>query len=233
MVRVLLETAYMGLGFKLPWVWEENTRSRTTTHHFWGSNRNIGSTYHMLIELYLDMDRCSNEVPLGIQHRVQFVVICLNQHHAESLESRLAFIHRRLSLRVNLRQVEFRVFNNVNLAGSQFVSWGVFCDHMVKEQALGLERAANPYRFIREIKMSPVKEGMFDCYDRENKLVCQTYASEINDILKTSECPVTFTVEPKNSMHFGGRAAATAYPAWAEKPFQDILTYKPQFEVPF
>jgi hypothetical protein len=117
------------------------------------------------------------------------------------------------------------LFNDVEtLKGRVFSSWGVFCDHLVKEQSLGTLRATGPYRYIRRIRPDPTQEGVFSCFDRDDNLICQTFAQEVNSILKCAECPVVFTGLARGIRDI-------AYPAWSENQFQPNLRYMVPFEV--
>lgn len=231
---VTLDDAYDALGFKPPWDWEERVRERHGKRYVLDmpyegdTDRRIGSSLHMLIELYLDLEKANRTVPVGARSKIKFCVICLNKQHAQGLRSHLAFLHQRLNKYVSLEQVEFTLFNDVDgIRGRLFPSWGVFCDHSVKEAAIGLERASGPYRYIRQIYPDPDQPNIFSCFDRDDNLICQTFGEEVNAILKSAECPIVFAgvASGRKSMR------DIAYPAWSENQFQPNLRYMVPFEV--
>lgn len=233
---MLLDDAYQALGLKPPWDHEERIRDRHEAQfakrvrmRTQGSyDRAIGSTQHMLIELYLDIERANRLVnPMSVG-KIKFLVVVLNKTMSRQLQQKLAFLHEQLNLYVSLKQVQFIPYHMMeSLRGKKFPSWGVFCDNSVKENILDLERANGPYRYIREIHPSPTMEDVFDCSDRDANLVCSVVKSEVNDILAVAECPITFTTAPLATSGY----KPVSYPAWAKDEFLSSLIYRMPFQV--
>ena len=238
-----LDDAYQALGLKPPWEHEERIRDRHAAQFAkqlrartqQSYDRAIGSTQHMLIELYLDLEQANRTVSPTDIGKIKFLVVVLNESMANSLRQQLAFLHSQLKLYVSLSQVKFLPYNKMeSLRGSRLPSWGVFCDNSVKENILDLDRPSGPFRYIRRLvaKQNISMGGFhgvpeeFEAFDRDDNLVCRLPNLEINDILKGAECPIIMGVG-----HTARNYEPVSYPAWSEDHFQSTLNYKPQFKV--
>ena len=237
-----LDEAYEDLGLKPPEEWEEHVRERHASHYSKqrklvaeeAYDRRIGSTTHMLVELYLDLEKANRTVsPMSVT-KIRFVVMCLNKTHAAELKRQLAWLHQQLGLYVNLGQVEFLSFNATNLSGRRYPSWGIFCDHHVKENFNGefQQRATGPYRYIRSLKAGHIGPAMnysqptVQAYDRDDNLVCSMPMGEVNDVLKTCECPIQLDLG-NGSVNY----SPVTYPAWSEGAIKSTINYTLAFNV--
>jgi hypothetical protein len=234
---VTLDDAYTRLGLKPPWEWEERVRERhdaryATQRKVVGAtayDRRIGSTLHMLIELYLDMEKANRTVSPMVVTKIKFLVMCLNKGHAKEMKNQLAWLHQQLPLYVNLGQADFIPFNAESVRGRRFPSWGIFCDHHVKEQVSGGDRATGPFRYIRRMTAGDSilgYDGTVNAFDRDENLVCTMPFTEVNDVLKVAECPILLDLG-------GGSVDYTpvSYPAWADGAVSSCINYTQAFQV--
>ena len=236
-----LDDAYQALGLKPPWDHEERVRERhdaqsakrlgAVTQQSY--DRAIGSTQHMLIELYLDLERANRTISPMDVGKINFLVVVLNKVMAEELKRKLTFLHSQLNLYVNVDQVRFMPHNRLEaLRGHRkFPSWGIFCDNSVKENVLDLDRPSGPFRYIRRLQAintigqwSGITEE-WEAFDRDNNLVCRLPNLEINEILKGSECPIVMGIAS------GPTYDPVAYPAWSEEPILSLINYKSPFQL--
>lgn len=156
----------------------------------------IGTTTRMLIELYLDLVEASDRVGYGNLHRLRFVVVCRNLSDVALLRTRLKDIHGVLKMGVDVACVSF--FPHDGSADwfrqVSYCTWGVFCDHAVKEAA-GNERIFGPQALVRSV-LQVRKPGRFKCHyearDRDGELVCNLTPSGMDDLVNHSTCPVHF-----------------------------------------
>jgi hypothetical protein len=183
----------------------------------------------MLIELYLDLEKANRTVSPMVVTKIKFLVVCLNKNHAEMMKRQLAWLHQQLQLYVNLEQVDFTPFNAESVRGRRFPSWGIFCDHHVKEQANNGNRATGPFRYIR--RMTAEAHGsMYDqtvnAYDRDDNVICTMPFTEVNDVLKVAECPIRLDLGGGSSNY-----TPVAYPAWSEGAVKTCINYTQAFQV--
>jgi hypothetical protein len=239
---VTLDEAYAALGLRPPWDWEEYVRERHAAHYpkqrkliaEGAYDRRIGSSTHMLVELYLDLEKANRTVSPMAVTKIRFVVNCLNKKHAQALKQQLALLHAQLGLYVNLDQVEFMSFNATNVRGRRYPSWGIFCDHFVKENYDGefSQRATGPYRYIRRLKASVIglamnySEPTIQAYDRDDNLMLSMPMSEVNDVLKSSECPIELDLGNGSANY-----SSVSYPAWSEGVIKNTIHYTLAFNV--
>lgn len=227
-----LDDAYARLGLKPPWEWEEHVRERHDARYAnqrkvvgaTAYDRRIGSTLHMLIELYLDLENANRTVSPMVVTKIKFLVMCLNKGHAKEMKAQLAWLHQQLQLYVNLEQVDFTSFNAESLRGRRFPSWGIFCDHFVKEQTNGADRATGPFRYIRQ--MTAVADGAVIAKDRDDNVVCTMPFTEVNDVLKVAECPILLDLG-NGSVNY----TPVSYPAWADGAVRACINYTQAFQV--
>lgn len=164
--------------------------------------RGIGTSAHMLIELYLDM-YAARSAQFG---RPQFLVECLHPEQGSYLREWLETIHGALDLDVSLDCVQFfpRKKNLDILRGRVWYSWAVFCDHSVKEEnAYHVERNVGPYGLIR--RLSPEKgrkHPFWKAYDRDGRFIVALTEEGKSELMDTATCPITL-----------GGVRPTTYPA--------------------
>jgi hypothetical protein len=199
-----------------PWDWEDKMRRHDAFPR--ETNRRIGSTTSMLIELYLDLDSAHREISPIHYDRIQFAVICQNPSMTMGF---LHWIHQKLNLSVNLHKVDWGSSQELAKKRGRFLpSWGVFCDHHVKEISLGTERPYGPFRYIRALTERPVTR-IFDAFDRDGNLILTVPHEEVNDILRIAECPIQLKVK--------GSKNPVVYPAWSESPLAQQIQHKELF----
>jgi len=189
--RMLLREAYERLEWDTPLAFER-AGLRTAAAHGHGP-RNVGTSAHMLIELYLDMERA---------HRVggyqvgapEFVVLCKDPAQGRYLRRWLQTIHGTLQLDVDVSRVRLLPLdmNMDRLRGVQFYSWAVFCDHAIKDN--DRERNLGPYRLVRKVE----KEGedRWVAYDRDANRVCRLTKKGMDDLANATTCPLTIEERP-------------------------------------
>jgi len=150
--------------------------------------RNLGTSAHMLVELYLDMDRSLRIGGLRTPP-ANFLVVCRNGESGRYLRNWLATIHASLALNVDLARVHFFGLgqNPDRLGGQVWYSWAIFCDHFVKER-FGLERNIGPYRLVRSIE--PL-DGVWVARDRDDEILCHLTAKGMNEVADAATCPYT------------------------------------------
>lgn len=145
---------------------------------------NIGTSAHMLIELYLDMAADHHTKP------AQWLVVCADTGDAKYLRKWLGRIDDELQLPVQVDRVLFFPLvpgNAEILRGYTWYSWAIFCDHSVKEND-GHERNLAPYRFVRSVE--PV-DGFWIARDRDHDVVCHLTNEGMNELVDAATCPVT------------------------------------------
>lgn len=172
------------------------------------SARMAGTTTHMLVELYLDLERALRSVGLSDEHKVKFLLVCLDRSQAHRLRDLLRDIHQCLGLDVDLRQVTYfpHEASDVLLRGSRYYSWGVFCDHSVKERE-GRLRNVGPYGLVRTIAF--LRRDRYEALDRDGRRVCVLTYEGKEGLLDNATCPVTFKGAERTS--------PTTFGAW-ERP---------------
>lgn len=235
-----LDDAYQALGLKTPWDHEERIRERHEQRYAkelqarpqQSYDRAIGSTQHMLIELYLDVEKANRTVSPMLTPKISFLVVTLHRDMAEELKRKLTWLHSQLKLYVNLEQVRFVPHNMADsLRGRKFPSWGVFCDNSVNENVAHRDRPTGPFRYIRKLVAQTMSNGtkQYEAYDRDDSLLCTLTDSEINEILKDAECPIVLNTGllTPSSLHY----KPVAYPAYSEEPFLTFIHHKAPFDV--
>jgi hypothetical protein len=187
----------------VPFERDEDTIIRRSVQGF--ESRCIGSTTHMLIELYLDLADAFREVALWDRHRIRFLVVCLSCYQGRQLRKLLEQIHRVLDQDVILDRVNF--FPEASdarwLSGSEWYSWGVFCDHAVKEKH-DLKRSTGPYRLVRSLER---ELSTWTARDRDGGLVCHLTDDGMRELVDASPCPITYCPDPQ--------VLPVTYPAWS------------------
>ena len=198
-----LEEAYERIRLKSPLSFERSATGAPLAFQF--GARRIGSSVHMLVELYLDLADAVQEVGLQDRHRVRFLVVCLHRDQGIYLREALHGIHGVLEADVDLyRQVTFFPENaNPNrLRGLDWYSWGIFCDHAVKERQ-DLDRSLGPYRLVRSLERG---NKAWTTRDRDGRVVCHLTDDGMRELVDATPCPVTYRPHPK--------VPPVTYPAW-------------------
>lgn len=207
-----LHEAYERLGLLSP-VEHERTASRRMVFPDGTESapRRTGASMRTIVEMYLDHERAVRSVGYVNSHKVKFLFVCLGSEHGEILRRYLREVHEVLDLDVDPAQVRFFPHDgNANaVRGTRYRTWGVFCDHTVKERQ-GFERPLGPYGLVRTIRGQ--QDGIFAALDRDDRLVCKLTEKGSHDLISHSTCPVHFQPAPDVS--------STTYPAWERK---DIL----------
>ena len=195
-----LTDAYERLQWGAPLSFERAALGPGTTPAF---PRGIGTSVHMLIELYLDMVSSRES---GLQQSY-FLVECLSSEQGRELRSWLLKIHRALDLDVDLDHVRFASCegNRNHLRGYTWYSWAIFCDHSVKEHGKSkVDRNVGPYGLIR--RLDPY-EGFatgpyWKAYDRDGRYMGALTSDGKSELMDTATCPITL-----------GGPRPTTYPA--------------------
>lgn len=158
--------------------------------------RGIGTSVHMLIELYLDMCRSQG----SLVGRAQFLVQCLSPEQGRELRDWLLKIHQALDLDVDLGYVRFAPFGRSmeRLRGEVWHSWAIFCDHAVKEDGLSkTDRNVGPYGLIRRLEpaepIEPSIRSFWRAYDRDGHFMVALTENGKNDLMDTATCPITLS----------------------------------------
>lgn len=183
--------------------------------------RRFGTSARMLMELYLDLEVATRRT--GSQHlpKIKFLCVCLSPHQADYLRNELTSIHKTLNLDVDVARVRFFVHNGnvLRLVEHRYRTWGVFCDHAVKELA-GTERPYGPYALVRTIR----REGdTYAALDRDGRHVCRLTCSGKNDLVSASSSPIHYYESP--------RVSGTTFPAWTHRDARDAFRVKKAFEL--
>jgi hypothetical protein len=160
----------------------------------------------MLVELYLDLDLATKAAGLRDPARVRFIVICPQPQVGRYLLDWLRTIHEKLKLDVDLGRVTFFSISDRSnrLRGIPWRSWGVFCDHTVKEQE-GFERPRGPYGLIRRVIQGD--GGSWEAFDRDHRHVCRLTQNGVDALIDAATCPITCVSR-------NGTPAVT-FPAWS------------------
>lgn len=151
--------------------------------------RGVGTTMRTLLEMYLDMD-VAHRALYAQQHRVNFLYVCVTPSQGRALRDALGSIHARLDLDVDVARVQFFAYGGRGdlLRGKQYPSWGVFCDHSVKERE-GHGRNYGPYGIVRTLERVGDR---FMAYDREGRRLCILTKKGMEGIVKQMTCPIEF-----------------------------------------
>jgi hypothetical protein len=220
------------MGLDPPWEHEKKGVARgmdpsTGMISLLASNRRTGSTTHMLLELYLDLEEAQRRAGTLHRHKVQFVVIVNASSYISTVRGTLRSIHSVLDRDVDIGRVEyFPVGVPANqVRGRRIRSWGVFCDHYVKESS-GHERLSGPWCYARKIRR--VAEGVFQGYDRDGVELGLLNSAGCKDVLRRTQVPITTNfimaaeTIARNEM---------TYPAYQQEPFLAVLDLKRAFEL--
>lgn len=181
-----LSEAYEKLQWGNPVVFERHGIRNAAAHGH--EPVNIGTSAHMLIEMYLDMDRSLREGGSQVPP-ADFLVVCTGKPVGKYLRRWLTKIHGELRLDVDLKRVHFFPHDDSveRLRGITWYSWAVFCDHAVKEFE-GHERNMGPYRLVRSVEPF---EGIWIARDRDGRRICHLTESGMNELAKATTCPYT------------------------------------------
>jgi hypothetical protein len=206
-----LHEAYERLGLLSPVEHERRASRVTVLPDGAHDQRRTGASTRTLVEMYLDHERALRSVGYSVSHKVKLLFVCLYPEHGRRLRGNLERIHSILDLDVDLKQVTFFPCDGSSnlVRHTTHYSWGIFCDHAVKE-AEGYDRARGPYGLIRTIKKN--RQGRYVALDRDDRLVCQMTERGAHDLINHSTCPVNFQPSPS--------VAATTYPAWTRKDLE-------------
>lgn len=180
-----LADAYQKLQWGEPLAYERSALGEGPTPAF---PRGIGTSVHMLLEVYLDMHKDQRN-PLHAP--AEFLVLCLSQRQARTLREGLDRIHAYLDLDVDLERVRFWPHNldAERLRGVVWYSWAVFCDHAVKEvDGWQADRNIGPYGLIRRVV--PFGEN-WKAYDRDGRLIGALTTRGKNNLIDRATCPIT------------------------------------------
>ena len=204
--RMRLSDAYAKLEWNVPIVHE---RATMVQHRRFTPPvpRGIGTSAHMLIELYLDMQKSTT----SHRGRAGFLVECLSSEQGTYLRKWLETIHEAVDLDVDLDQVRFwpRDRDPSRLRGDHWFSWALFCDHAVKEGLWPeVDRNMGPYGLVR--RLEPTEEFAsaakgdvnWRAYDRDDRFLGLLTAEGKQEVMDMATCPITL----------GGRRPTT-YPA--------------------
>lgn len=205
-----LHEAYERLGLLSP-LEHERRASRTVLWPDGPQRRLTGSSMLTLVEMYLDHERALRSVGYSSSHRVKFLFVCLSPEHGNTMRDSLRHIHSVLDLDVDLTQVIFFPHDGAEhvVRGTSFRSWGIFCDHSVKERE-GYDRPLGPYGLVRTIRAEG--DGSYAALNRDDGLVCRLTEKGSHDLISHSTCPIHFQPSPKVS--------ATTYPPWTRKDLE-------------
>jgi len=180
-----LADAYQKLQWGEPLAYERSALGRGPTPAF---PRGIGTSAHMLIELYLDMHKDQRN-PLHAP--AQFLVLCLSPDQARYLREWLNRIDLHLDLNVDLERVRFWPHDRdaERLRGHVWYSWAVFCDHAVKEvEGWEADRNTGPYGLVRRVV--PSGEN-WRAFDRDGRFLGVLTNNGKNELIDRATCPIT------------------------------------------
>lgn len=211
-----LAEAYERLNFAPPVAYEQAILAMGTE-----GLRRIGTSMRTMIELYLDLALARKAVPIRDRHRVRFLCVCLSPLQAEYLAKQLAFVHEALSLDVDLERVRFFPYDARDsiIRGDSYYTWGVFCDHAVKELS-GAQRNYGPYGLVRYVEK--IGDDVFEARDRDGCKLCLLTKDGAHELLDETTCPITY--DP-------GGAAPTTFGAWMRGDLQQCIRMQKAFDL--
>ena len=194
-----LREAYERLEWDAPLTFERAGIARGLRDHT--GPRHIGTSAHMLIELYLDMGRASRIAGVGVAG-TDFIVVCNHVSLGRYLRRWLETIHQTLDLDVDTKRVRFLPLDSdlERLRGMRWYSWAVFCDHAVKDD--DQERNLGPYRLVRALEM---QGDHWIALDRDDNRVCKLTDQGMRELADAATCPLTIR---------GRDLKGTTYPAY-------------------
>lgn len=153
--------------------------------------RGIGTSAHMLIELYLDMVASQTSEFA----RPEFLVLATTRQQASYLREWLLRVDEALDLDVDIDRVSFFPMNMSldRLRARTWFSWAIFCDHAVKEHR-ETDRNVGPYGLIR--RLDPFhkvvrQKPTWRSYDRDGKFLGVLTEAGKRDLMDTATCPIT------------------------------------------
>lgn len=180
-----LADAYQKLQWGAPLAYERSALGKGPTPAF---PRGIGTSVHMLIELYLDMHKDQRSL---LHAPAEFLVLCLSPQQGEYLRGWLTQIDRYLDLDVDLERVRFWPHDREpsRLRGVAWYSWAVFCDHAVKEQeGWEADRNTGPYGLVRRVV---VRGENWEAFDRDGRFIGVLTSTGKNELIDRATCPIT------------------------------------------
>lgn len=155
-----------------------------------GYPRGIGTSAHMLIELYLDMARSQS----AYDGHAEFLVECTSSQQGRQLRELLEHIDQVLNQGVDLGRVRFWPTGNTSdrLRGVRWFSWAIFCDHAVKEKGQNKgDRNMGPYGLVRRLEPHPGSEPLWEAYDRDGEFLGLLTEEGKAELVDMATCPIT------------------------------------------
>jgi hypothetical protein len=180
----------------------------------------IGTSAHMLIELYLDMDRSLREGGSMVPP-ADFLVVCKDIDTGKYLRRWLTKIHGILRLDVDPKRVHFfpHTDSTERLRGTVWYSWAVFCDHEIKEFH-GHERNMGPYRFVRSVEPF---DDVWVARDRDGRRLCHLTSDGMDELAKATTMPYTI-------LHDDLVNTEVTYPAPEHEELNQLIRLRRSFE---
>lgn len=208
-----LEEAYAKLGLEHPVLFSMDKEGK----------RGSGASTHMLIEMLLDLHE--GEQLLSIQERQKLKVICIvrDSQVGRQLRERFGDFNETLGLGVSAERVQF-ILSTVEedrLRGYIFYTWGIYCDHWVKEREdHKYKPLCGPYRCVR--RLESLDGEQFMAYDRDDNVVCALDRSAAFKLIGDATCPIELRTSPSVS--------ATTVAAWKDPKFAQHTRLRKRFE---
>jgi hypothetical protein len=184
---MLLREAYERLEWDNPLAFERASLQRWAGRPEVQGPRHVGTSAHMLIEMYLDMER-AYRIGGAAQAPPEFVVVCKDVRAGKYLRRWLETIHGTLNLDVDTARVRFLPLSKMeeHIRGRWWFSWAIYCDHAVKDDEQ--ERNLGPYRLVRALVR---RDGRWEARDRDANVVCRLTDKGRTDLANAATCPVT------------------------------------------
>ncbi len=181
--------------------------------------RQLGTSVHMLLEMYLDMAESLRERGVS-RPPADFLVVCLHDGQVIHLRNALRDIHGRLGLDVGIDKAMFWSVGRIHakpdaLRARKIYSWAVYCDHAVKETRL--TRNLWPYRLIRLVRRQG--DGWVG-EDRDGRVVSQLTDKGMADLADATTCPLT--IMPNGN--------PVTYPAYASDDINGAIRLRRAFQ---
>lgn len=180
-----LKEAYERLGLQYPTKWWDMK-----------GDRHIGRTTHALVEMYLDMALAFRITSLSVVHKVHFVYVCIDSRQKASLEQQLNRIHSALNIpEARIEHIRFVPYGAQKHAfNSRHYSWGVFCDHAVKDIE-GIGQLLFPYDLIRKLVVLNHPDE-YEAFDRDSNPICTLTKEGADDVIAKTSCPIVLQPKP-------------------------------------
>ena len=184
--------------------------------------RGIGTTFHTLIELCLDMAEVGKDLAAVTQRPVQFVFVCLNDSMQRWVADILKSIDRDLDLGLNRRldRIVYGIPGSKNfdkLAGQMVYSWAVFCDHSVKDDHC--PRIESPLFQTRSLSFH---DGMWAAFSRDGELLGHITDAKAKRIMDAATAPITYATRKD--------VPSVTYPAWGEPEIMRMVRLRKAFK---